>query len=1010
MKKQILFILIFLLSVSFVSSFNFDNEKSYDSELKEVIITNAFGFGDEIAKVRLITPQIYSVLRGENRKVAELEFSNYQKDYPNALQEVKFYDNRNGNKFDRTFSYKYYGIIGVQDKLIYEDVCVTETSENKSTRENCFSQIKDIIKEDKYDWIAFSSLEELPEGDIRIAIFTDVLPNDNVEWIPTFFGVEIDEFAVWTDSFNVGLVAYYNFSGAVENVNRQFNITNSKGTIVYNQTGCLIAECGQFFMNHSGRINNPYMNFTGNWTFNIWVSSSQADQSFFFFSRGSIGEYTSGGALGVDTPPNWFIQNSWNGTTIQPSTPTPLNNTWFMFTGRNYNGNTTVMINNVVKVIGSKGEMNSTNVTFSNITLGNNFDLLSDFKGRIDEIGYWNRSLSDDEVTDLFNSNLGISFINLLSSINVNLLNPLNATVSINTTYNFSAQIVPNIANVSNLTFYIWYTNGTIFNTSTISVFSNQTKSIGQILSIPIGTFLWNAFAVNVSNNIPSAFSLTNRTIQRKYFVENSQTFNNITTSGSKEYFLIDISFDNTVYSGITPKLVYNNTEITPIQMGSGNNLIFNASVIVPPVISQVNKTFYWKFTLSNSSATDFFNSTKYNQTINPFLVDNCTTNTQPLLNFTFFDEDARTTLNGTIEVDLEFFTVGTSTIIGTFNNSYTYVAGGVPARVCIVSTNTSYDFNYHARYFSNISLYPVEHKFAQTIRLTNDTIGQSVNLYNLLSSRSTLFIITLLSVDTSVISGAVVDIQREYVPINQFISVESPLTDGNGMTSGHFVAQDIYYNFIVTKNGVLLGTFNKQQVACQNLATLDCRIDLNLIESTADVIDFETYGNISVNYQWLQSLRTLYFTFLSTDTNSHLVAQNVSVLDNYGNNTICVNSITATSGTFSCVIPQTYGNVSILSDIYSDHIFLGSRSFSLGLTSNDILGGTKVVLGILGYTSLTLMFISNPIMIVVGSLLGLGFLSAFYILDGGGFLGGSLIFLWVIAGSIIIFGIGRKT
>jgi len=71
MKKLLLYIIIGMFMISFTTALEFDNVKNYDEVTKTVTITNAFGFGDDIATVKLNTPLINYVMRGEDRLVAE---------------------------------------------------------------------------------------------------------------------------------------------------------------------------------------------------------------------------------------------------------------------------------------------------------------------------------------------------------------------------------------------------------------------------------------------------------------------------------------------------------------------------------------------------------------------------------------------------------------------------------------------------------------------------------------------------------------------------------------------------------------------------------------------------------------------------------------------------------------------------------------------------------------------------------------------------------------------------
>ena len=69
---MVIFAIVFLIPLA--SGLEFDNVKSYDIEKKEITVTNLFGFGKEIAKIKLNTPLDFKVALGY-RKVAEFEIN-----------------------------------------------------------------------------------------------------------------------------------------------------------------------------------------------------------------------------------------------------------------------------------------------------------------------------------------------------------------------------------------------------------------------------------------------------------------------------------------------------------------------------------------------------------------------------------------------------------------------------------------------------------------------------------------------------------------------------------------------------------------------------------------------------------------------------------------------------------------------------------------------------------------------------------------------------------------------
>lgn len=503
---------------------------------------------------------------------------------------------------------------------------------------------------------------------------------------------------------------------------------------------------------------------------------------------------------------------------------------------------------------------------------------------------------------------------------------------------------------------------------------------------------------------VNNSIGITNSTLTSWYYSikENSISYNASSITGNRESFVLNLSYDTSYYSSISVYFNYNNTVYTTSQSGTGGNLIYTSSIYTPAISNSANKTFYWIISLSNSTAIDYFNSTKNNQTINPISIDNCTGNNRSIINFTLYDEDSRTLMNGSLEISIDIYSYLSTDRIVTFNSSYTNTA---KATICLSQLNSTYTMQYKVRYYNDTSV--SEYKYGQGITIDNSTNSQIINLYDLVASRSTSFVINVKGSDLSILSGVIVDIQRQYIPINQFISVESPITDSNGKTIAHLVAKEGVYNFIITSNGNILGTFNNYIVKCQNELTSDCSIDLNIAQATNQLDDYSNYGNLSVNYELDKDARTVQLSYIATDSQTHTITFNAIK----NNNTFCSQSSQGTSGSLSCDIPQTYGNMSFYTEIYSDGNLVGFKSFDLSASSSDIFGGTKVVLGLLMYSTITLIFIGHPVMIIIGSILGIAFAGAFHIVDGGTFFGNAtIISFFLIAGGILIYIISKKT
>ena len=489
-------------------------------------------------------------------------------------------------------------------------------------------------------------------------------------------------------------------------------------------------------------------------------------------------------------------------------------------------------------------------------------------------------------------------------------------------------------------------------------------------------------------------------------FTENSQTFNSATSSGSYENFKINLTYDSLQNSGIKVILNYNNTNYTTSTTDSGNTKVFSTSLNVPIVNSQTNKSFYYIIGLTNSSGTTYFNSSSNNQSVKIFTIDNCSTNTQKIMNFTMIDEESLNQINGTIEALIQLYSPNSNSPITVYNQTINYLTG-VESKICSSNLTSQYNLAYTLKYYGNSSYFK-RYKTVQLMALTN--ITNQLTLYNLLQSSGYPFkIIVTGNIQTSNgNSNLLVDAQRQYLSLNQFNSVESSVTDSNGEAIINLVPQTVVYNFVVSYNGVVLGTFNNYKVQCQNPSTSQCSVILNLGQAVATMPNYQNYGNIQGSYILDSNNSILYFNYNSIDGNTHNIVQNVIENDNYGNTTICQNTGSGTSGTLVCNIPTIYQNTTFYSEVYVDGIYIGTNTFSLGSTPNYY--GVDIFIELLLYTTVVILLVGNPILMVIGAILGFS-LGLILLFVTGGSISAiiGVVIAFALGGVIIIWKISKR-
>lgn len=488
-------------------------------------------------------------------------------------------------------------------------------------------------------------------------------------------------YPIGTLEFVSNLMAYYKMdegSGtAVNDVVNGYNGTTNGGWTTSGLINNATTYDGSQVANISGVLNFG----TNNATISLWV---------YFTDVTSFGDLISkrqGAAGGEDgyrilLDSATDIKYGLSGLPKTASLPAFTNNHWYHFVMRRNADNVSLWVNgtqydsfNGTLTGGDPDQDNNFNVTIGGWSAGN-------IKGRIDEVGLWNRSLSDSEISQLYNSGLGVSY----PQGNIGTLN-----ISIGSVV-MDSQIIGN--------------------------FTNTTKTISG-LQTQINSYLSSCVFISGFCNVPFVFKSTalttigyfNLNFNNVGFLENNQSYNLTTYETSSETFSINTTYDSSTYA-IDGTLYYDGVSYAGTRSGTGNNAIFTRTIDVPNVISQTNKSFYWQISLNNGSIA-YFNSTFKNQTVSNISFSLCGTTT-PYLNITFKDETTQNVINATVPTFTWTGYLGSGTqtktynfLNATINPSYafcftpqnkiahstiamTYASPGYPTRPYTVTTDLS--------------------------------------------------------------------------------------------------------------------------------------------------------------------------------------------------------------------------------------------------------------------------------------------------------------------------------
>ena len=404
-----LFFAVFIILIGNSFAFDFDNVKSYDSKKNEVTISDSIlGMSlNKVAKITLDTPQIYYVMAGHDRKVAEFTVDLYKDNYKDFIKNIELIDLKTGKIISREVNYKYKVVelknVEVND---YADECYINENKTRTCDSKLVGSHKETIE--SAVWFPLEKLD-LSKGKITIGIFTDVNKGDNVEWYPTLFGVKITEWAVWTDSMSVGLKDYFTFNNRIGNkflnlANGSFNMSSKDNPSIaggkhFNFTNCVGTNFSM--LNQQELIDSEEFSVSA-W---VWTNKTGNSLSYLFgeYDTDGIGagfrvfenDYV-GGELYIEITPFVALSNNY----------TFPNNTWV---------NIVVTSNTGVHKAYVDGNLVGESYLGTARGIGQNRTISIckqptigyPFWGGIDELAFWNRTLTAGEVTDLFNANAG---------------------------------------------------------------------------------------------------------------------------------------------------------------------------------------------------------------------------------------------------------------------------------------------------------------------------------------------------------------------------------------------------------------------------------------------------------------------------------------------------------------------------------------------------------------------------------------------------------------------------
>jgi hypothetical protein len=598
------------------------------------------------------------------------------------------------------------------------------------------------------------------------------------------------------------------------------------------------------------------------------------------------------------------------------------------------------------------------------------------FKGSIDEIGIWNRSLNYSEIQELWNFGDGLIYnISVVDTlINISLLFPTNNLIMTSAGANFSTNFSIQGTNLNNLTwknatFNVWNYSGNLFNSTTITLSGNQTNNTLFIDDFILGNYFWNVYGCygNTTYTNCSWSNDGNFTFQYRPFNLDNQTYTSTNIyETSKQTYTANITTIPTILNVIS-RFVYNGTEIKTATTNCLSGVCYiNISFDIPLVYAEtINATSYWNITLFDGTSSYSFNTieSSFVQNVSRIHLELCnTTYPTQTLNFTAWNEKNLTRINkfsfaGSFETWL-----GSGTVRR--NQSFQNTSVDSQFTLCLIPNLTIFtDAQIRYAFDNENESYITRDYYFQNASITNSS--QDIRLYLLEAEDSTTFIVKAQDQKLSYVQDALVYIQRYYPEDGTFKTVQIAKTDSSGETIGFYETEIPDYKHIIIKNGVILLETSPQKVVGKE-------VPFTLLFTVGSALNypwsvFEPNPNILTSLTYNQTTKLVSFTYIDSTGSTTLGRLTILELSK-SNNTVRViyNSSSSESSATLTYNMSAEGEGNFVAYGYIQATNSNVYNFIIA-TAKDILDRTGLLVGFFIILTAGFAFIWNPTAGVVG-------------------------------------------
>lgn len=528
------------------------------------------------------------------------------------------------------------------------------------------------------------------------------------------------------------------------------------------------------------------------------------------------------------------------------------------------------------------------------------------------------RSASPSIVPDgmLFQSADGISFTRFdtddllfevnstgVASVSVDLVSPPNGFATSSSSFVFNATISPILANLTNATLFLYFSNGSLLNTTSINVTGNvmNTSSIA-VNNVSAGSYIWQyrGCGLNATGGQTLCGFSSNFTFVRQSFTVLQQSFDGNVFETENITFKANFSISNstTVFAGT---LNYNGTSFAATVNNLGNGVVqLVRRIDIPTVTQNTTKNLNWTLVFSEGGIFTVESTTSITQNVT---LTNITDRQGSFvtLNYTVYDEDTRLPISAFFKATYTWFLGEGSTFK---NVSYNLTSNTTFRFFNIPQQRLFYqDAAINIKNDTGIILYGERNYDFNLVQLTNVTTEQKLFLLNVTRSRN--IIIEVNDEALKPLKDFYVTIKRYYIEDDKYLVVENRRTDSSGKFTAKLVEDEVVYTLEFRDiNNTLLKTVERQIFSCQ---TSICSKSFVIVDTNNPLARFSNLSNYETTLTFSNSSNI--FTATWNDGRNENARHRLLVQRILFNGTSIVCNSTSTAGQDQGILTCSVGN-----------------------------------------------------------------------------------------------------